>query len=86
MALVRVAATGTVKASEARVKKVLLTPAAAVSTLVLRDGGAGGTVKLEMQAAANGQTVEVTLEDGEGFGTDVHATLAGLGAVAYVGF
>lgn len=86
MALVRVSATGTVKATAARVKKVFLTPAAAVSTLVLRDGGAGGTVKLEVQAAANGQTAECTIEDGEGFGTDVHATLAGAGAVAYVGF
>jgi hypothetical protein len=64
--------------------KYLLTPAAAVATLVVRDGGAGGTVKAELQAAANGSTVEVSVPGGEAFGTDCHATLGGAGAVAYV--
>lgn len=80
-----VAATGTVVAGQARVRKVVLTPAGAVATLILRDGGAAGTVMANLQAAANGNSVVLDLNEcGVQFSTDVHATIAGLGAQADV--
>lgn len=87
MELTRVTATGTVKATGGVVKQVIVTPAAAIVTLVLRDGGAGGTTKLEAQAAASGGTVQINMaNDGLIFSTDVHATITGAGALCYIGF
>jgi len=81
------AATGTVSATKALVRSVTLTPAAAVATLVLRDGGAGGTVLLRLQAAANGNSQ--TWGDGESVlvcATDIHVTIGGAGANVNVGY
>ena len=86
MELTRVTATGTVKTTGAIVKLVILIPAAAATTLVLRDGGAGGTVKLSLQAPISGQSVPVPMPDGVTFATDIHATLVGAAAEAFVGY
>lgn len=64
-------------------KSVSLSPAAAVSTLTVREGGATGTIRLVLQAAASGATVERLL-DNVVFATGVHITLAGAGATATV--
>jgi hypothetical protein len=61
----------------------VLTPAAAVSTLVVRQGGAGGTVILTLQAAANGGSVQARFE-GLGYSGQLHATLTGAGALATI--
>ncbi len=79
-------ATGTFKATKTRVKKVILTAAAAAATLVLRDGGAGGTVRLTLGAAIGTSAIMNYDSDPLGFGTDVHATIGGAGAVADIGY
>jgi hypothetical protein len=62
----------------------ILTPAAAASTLVIRDNGAGGTIKVSLSAGANGPSMVVPVPGGEKFSTDCHATITGAGAEAYV--
>lgn len=76
----------TIKASKTKVKKVILTPVAALATLVLKDGGAGGAVRLTLQAVAGGQSIPIDFDDGLSFGTDVHVILTGAGALAYIGY
>src|SRR5262245_29025983 len=87
MTVTQIAATGTFKADFTQVKLVVLTPAAAVATVVIRDGGAGGTTRLSLQAAANGNSVVWTsIGDPMTFGTDVHTTIAGAGALVDIGY
>lgn len=86
MQITEVTATGTVKSTKTKVRLYILTPVGAITTAVIRDGGAGGTVRMSLQAAANGQSVVVSVPDGQPFGTDVHATLAGAGGLLYVGY
>lgn len=85
MALGRATATGDVVAGRRTLHSVVLTPAAAVATLDIRDGS-GGAVLLSLQAAANGSSVIWAAgsprgqEAGLPFGSSIHATLAGAGA------
>lgn len=81
--LVKVAATGNVRTGSVKLRSVVLTPAAALSTLDVRDGS-GGNVIMSLQAAASGASVPWMSgdEDGVVFGTAVHATLVGAGASA----
>lgn len=81
---VNVAATGTVFATPAMIVSVVLTPAAATATLVLRNGGAGGTTKLTLQALVSGNSAVWMSPYPIRCGTDIHATLAGAGATATV--
>lgn len=77
-------ATGDVAtANGGSVVSVTLTPAAALSTLVLREGGSGGNIILAVQAAANGNTAQVLLK-GATYTGQLHATLSGSGAVASI--
>ena len=59
-----------------------LTAAAATSTLVLREGGASGTVILTLSAVAN--TTAAVRFDGSGYSGQLHATITGASAVASV--
>ena len=59
-----------------------LTAAAATSTLVLREGGSGGTVILTLSAVAN--TTAAVRFDGAGYSGQLHATITGASAVASV--
>lgn len=81
--LTQVAATGDVVTGSTFVHSIVLTPAAAVATLEIRDGAAGA-VRVKLQAAANGNSATWTSGDHEGvlFSSTVHATLSGAGAVA----
>ena len=56
---------------------VHLTPAAAVATATIRQSGAGGTIIMDLQAPANGQSVTSPEFRFEG---QLHITLAGAGA------
>jgi hypothetical protein len=71
-------ATGDIHSGPAVIHGVTLTPAAAVATAVIREGGAGGTVVLSLQAAANGGSVVVPLCLSI---QNPHLTLAGAGAL-----
>jgi len=81
-----ISATGTFKATPTMVKSVTLTAAAAAATLVLRDGGAGGTVRLTLGAAIGTSVTAGYILDPLAFGTDVHATIGGAAAVADIGY
>lgn len=80
-ALRQVSATGDVITGVRRLYGVVLTPAAALSTLEVRDGS-GGPVLLTLQAAAGGSSVVSGLGEGVQFATAIHATLSGAGALA----
>lgn len=71
-------ATGDITVGPATLHRVVLTPAAAVATAVIREGGSGGTIVLALQAAANGSTVVV---EGPMPILDPHLTLGGTGAL-----
>jgi hypothetical protein len=85
--LKHITATGDVDAVAGKsVLSVVLSPAAAVSTLELRDGGSGGTIRLKLQAAANGTSPVWTSGDDQGvkFYGVLHATLTGASATAAI--
>jgi hypothetical protein len=66
-----------------RIGAVVVTPAAAVATLVLHDNtSATGTVLLSLQAAANGGSV--VFDTPIAFSVGVYANIGGAGAAAYV--
>jgi hypothetical protein len=64
---------------------VVLTPAAALSTVEVRDGS-GGAIRLKLQAAASGGSVVWSDENGVAFSSSIHLTLAGASAVAAVSY
>lgn len=53
------------------------------ASLTLRDGGASGTVRLTLRAAA-GEQSSFVCPPGVGFFTDLHAEIVGVGATGYV--
>jgi hypothetical protein len=66
-------------------RRVVLTPAAAVATLVLREGGSGGRILYQLQAAANGNSVTLDMgDDPDIISGQLHATIGGAGAFATV--
>lgn len=73
---VRLAASGVARDVRTRVKGVYIVHSAAASTLQLRDGGAAGTILLELDVpAANTSPVWVEIPgNGVLFGADVYAT------------
>jgi hypothetical protein len=85
--LKRVTATGDVATGKRLLHSVTLTPAAAVSTLDVRDSNTGAIV-LSLQAAANGSSVVWDASSPRGeqpgipFGSSIHATIAGASASA----
>ena len=58
-----------------------ITAAGATAVLVLREGGASGTVRLTISAAA---TTSFQWIGSVGFSGQIHATTTGAGATAYV--
>ncbi len=65
------------------IRSVTLTPAAALSTLVIRESGSGGTIIASLQAAASGNSAQVRF-DGAAYSGQLHATLVGASAVAVI--
>lgn len=64
-------------------RSIVLTPAAAAATLVVKDGGASGTTRITLQAEANGVSA-VWTAGGEGgvLFNGVYADIGGSGAAA----
>lgn len=77
----RATATGTLYPERTRIKGVVLTGTAGAGSVILRDGGAGGPIVLQLDLLANAEK-DITIP-GEGIlcQTDVHATLSGLTSV-----
>lgn len=76
-AIVRRTTTGDITTQDADLRGLVLTAGSDAATVVLREGGSGGTVRLTVKAAAN-TSVPVPLWDTY-FGEGVHATLTGTG-------
>ena len=70
-------------ANGGEIDSVVLTPAAAVATAVVRENGSGGTIILALQAAANGGSVQHIFR-GLVYSGQLHVTLAGAGVQATV--
>lgn len=71
-----VAATGTLVATPARLKSLVLNHGVTGGSIILKDGGSGGTVELTIitPAAVGSMTIPIG-GAGQDFGTDIHATL-----------
>lgn len=77
-AMKEVSATGTVVSSRAPVHSVILSAGIDAASVVLRDGGGAGTVKVTLKAAAGTSAVwNAGDRQGVDFATDVHATITG---------
>jgi hypothetical protein len=80
-----VAATATAFAGRTRLKGVVVTPGSIAGTVVVRDGGASGTVLFSTATAAAGTPFNVVIP-GEGVLclTDLHVTVSGTATTAVV--
>ena len=78
----KITETGEVYAGPTRVKKLVVTSSEG-GGVVLRDGGAAGSVRLE-QDVPGGAIVDIGIPDGGlRFRHDVHATLTGMTSVTF---
>jgi hypothetical protein len=68
--------TGSVVSGRYRVKGMIVTPGGTAGDIILRDGGAGGTTRIQFNISTN-QTTFSVIVPGEGvlYYTDIHATL-----------
>jgi len=76
-------AAGTGNLARSRVKSILIIPAAGAGTVVFRDGGASGSVKMTVPTLAASTSASYMLIPGEGvlFQNDVHVTLTDVTSV-----
>jgi hypothetical protein len=84
---VALAATGTLLAFPNRVKGMVITSTTAgAGSVILKDGGSGGTTLLEINVPATAAFHGITIP-GEGvrFSTNVHATLANCSISVFYG-
>ena len=80
--------TGTLVSYRTRIRSLVVVSGATTGSIILRDGGASGTVELQMDvpasAASTGAVNSVYIPDnGILFETDVHATLSGCTVTAF---
>ena len=66
-----------------RVKAIYLVPTATAGSLVFRDGGSSGTIKLTLNTIVSASNVDYIELPGEGmlFETDVHVTMSNIASV-----
>ena len=69
-----------------RVKSIYIVPTATAGSLVLRDGGSGGTVKATFNTVASATQPTYMLMPGEGllFQTAVYETVSNLGSATII--
>ena len=69
-------ATGTLVSGRNRLKGLIVTPGGTAGDIILRDGGSGGTIRLQLNLSTN-QSAFSVLVPGEGilYVTDIHVTL-----------
>ena len=65
-----------------RVKSIYIVPTATAGSLILRDGGSGGTIKATINTVASASQPTYMLLPGEGlvFQTNVYGTVSNLGS------
>ena len=80
-----ISATATAFSGRTRLKSVFVTPGSAAGTVVIRDGGSGGTTLFSTATLASGTPFNVVIP-GEGVLclTDLHVTLSGTATTAVV--
>ena len=77
-----VVATGTLVADACRLVGIYVEAGATGGTLILRDGGAGGTILVEIPTPAAASMAYIPVpEPGIDFDTDIHATLTNAAGV-----
>ena len=69
-----------------RVKSIYIVPSATAGSLILRDGGSGGTVKATFNTVASASQPTYMLMPGEGllFQTAVYGTVSNLGSATII--
>lgn len=83
---VSLAASGAVTDTRTRVRGLVIEPGASAGSLILKDGGSGGTTVMTINTPAAGQPFSVLIP-GEGvlFTTDAYATLSNAKATVFYG-
>lgn len=78
----RLAASGTIFGGRSRVKGIYIVPSTLAGSVVIRDGGSGGTAVATIDTVASGTTVYIHLpEDGLLCTTSSYATLTNVTAI-----
>ena len=81
-----VSVTGTAYGARTRVRGLLVVPSGSAGSVVLKDGGSGGTTLMSIATAANGEPFSVVIPaNGVLFETDVHATLSNAAVTVFYG-
>ena len=78
----RLAASGAIFGGRSRIKGIYIVPSSNAGSVVIRDGGSGGTVVATIDTVANGTTVYLHIpEDGLLCTTSSYATLTNVTAI-----
>lgn len=80
-----VSTSSTAVAYRTRVRGIVVAPGSANGSIVLKDGGSGGTALITLSTVANGEPFNVLIPaNGVLFETNVYVTLTGTGTSAVV--
>jgi hypothetical protein len=80
------AASGTVFGDRTRVRGMVIEPGASAGSVVLKNGGSGGTTVMTINTLAGGETFNVYIPaEGVLFSTDVYATLTNAKVTVFYG-
>ena len=82
----QVDATGTAYGARTRVRGLLVSPGASAGSVVLKDGGSGGTSMMSIPTAANGEPFSVVIPaDGVLFESNVYVAVTNATALVFYG-
>jgi hypothetical protein len=80
------AASGSVFGDRTRVRGMIIEPGASAGSVVLKDGGSGGTTVLTINTTANGETFNALIPaSGVVFTNDVYAALTNAKVTVFYG-
>ncbi len=81
-----VSVSGTAFSGRTRVRGLLVSPGASAGSVVLKDGGSGGTTKMTIPTVANGEPFSVVIpSDGVLFQTDVYVAVSNTTVLVFHG-
>jgi hypothetical protein len=84
--VITLAASGAVTDTRTRVRSLVIEPGTSVGSVVLKDGGSGGTTLFTINTTANGQTFNILIpEQGVLFLRSAYATLTNAKATVFYG-
>jgi len=79
-------ASGSVSSARTRVRGILVVPGGSAGSVVLKDGGSGGTTKITLTTLASGTPFNVNIPaNGVLFETDVYATISNAAVTVFYG-